>query len=400
MSPTGTRPHHRRRTRRRRDRRPPADGPRPRRPGRGRRARRAPRAPTGWPRPAGTSPWSRRRSSPGRRPAATGSPPGPCARSPTWASRAPWPAPTATAGSGPTPSAGCSTCPGPSTPPSPPTATSSPATTSTPWSTSGRPRPAPPCSRAPRRSSRSSTTRRRPPAGAGLPVVRGRRGQGQGHRRASARSGPATWWWPTGPTRASAGRSARAGTGPSPWAWPSAATTRSPGHDQPFIESHLDIRDGEGNVVPGYGWIFPLGDGRVNVGVGLLSTDRRWKGVNTGTLMEHFVAWAPKEWELSPATAPRARRPAASCRWACPSAPGWAPPPWWWATPPGPSTRSTARASPTATRPAAWPRRRWARPCPATGSTRCCATRTGSRTPTASTTGWPGPSSGSSPGPS
>jgi flavin-dependent dehydrogenase len=76
----------------------------------------------------------------------------------------------------------------------------------------------------------------------------------------------------------------------------------SPGHDRPFIESHLDIRDGDGNVVPGYGWIFPLGDGRVNVGVGLLSTDRRWKGINTGTLMEHFVAWAPKEWELSPAT--------------------------------------------------------------------------------------------------
>jgi flavin-dependent dehydrogenase len=76
----------------------------------------------------------------------------------------------------------------------------------------------------------------------------------------------------------------------------------SPGHDQPFIESHLDIRDDDGKVVPGYGWIFPLGDGRVNVGVGLLSTDRRWKGVNTSTLMEHFVGWAPKEWELSAAT--------------------------------------------------------------------------------------------------
>jgi menaquinone-9 beta-reductase len=76
----------------------------------------------------------------------------------------------------------------------------------------------------------------------------------------------------------------------------------SPGHDQPFIESHLDIRDDDGKVVPGYGWIFPLGDGRVNVGVGLLSTDRRWKGVNTSTLMEHFVAGAPREWELSPAT--------------------------------------------------------------------------------------------------
>ena len=77
---------------------------------------------------------------------------------------------------------------------------------------------------------------------------------------------------------------------------------RSPGHDRTFIESHLDIRDGEGKVVPGYGWIFPLGDGRVNVGVGLLSTDRRWKGVNTSTLMDHFVAYAPDEWELSPAT--------------------------------------------------------------------------------------------------
>ncbi len=76
----------------------------------------------------------------------------------------------------------------------------------------------------------------------------------------------------------------------------------SPGHDQRFIESHLDIRDGDGNVVPGYGWIFPLGDGRVNVGVGLLSTDRRWKGVNTSTLMDHFVAGAPEAWELSPSS--------------------------------------------------------------------------------------------------
>ena len=77
---------------------------------------------------------------------------------------------------------------------------------------------------------------------------------------------------------------------------------RSPGHDQPFIESHLDIRNDDGEVVPGYGWIFPMGDGRVNAGVGLLSTERRWRGVNTTTLMEHFVAGAPPEWELSPPT--------------------------------------------------------------------------------------------------
>ena len=77
---------------------------------------------------------------------------------------------------------------------------------------------------------------------------------------------------------------------------------RSPRHDDPLIESHLDIRDADGEVVPGYGWIFPLGDGRVNVGVGLLSTEQRWKGVNTSRLMDAFIAGAPKSWGLSPET--------------------------------------------------------------------------------------------------
>jgi geranylgeranyl reductase family protein len=73
-------------------------------------------------------------------------------------------------------------------------------------------------------------------------------------------------------------------------------------HDDVFIESHLDIRDPEGNVVPGYGWIFPMGDGRVNVGVGLLSTEQRWRGVNTSTLMDTFVGYAPASWGLSAQT--------------------------------------------------------------------------------------------------
>ncbi len=77
---------------------------------------------------------------------------------------------------------------------------------------------------------------------------------------------------------------------------------RSDRLDEPWIESHLDIRDPDGEVVPGYGWIFPLGDGRVNVGVGLLSTDQRWKGVNTTKLMDAFVAGAAESWGLSEAT--------------------------------------------------------------------------------------------------
>jgi geranylgeranyl reductase family protein len=85
--------------------------------------------------------------------------------------------------------------------------------------------------------------------------------------------------------------------------WPMGMAIRgyftSPNSADGFIESHLDIRDAEGNVVPGYGWVFPLGDGRINVGVGLLSTDRRWKGVNTTKLMETFVDFAPEHWGIS-----------------------------------------------------------------------------------------------------
>ena len=45
-----------------------------------------------------------------------------------------------------------------------------------------------------------------------------------------------------------------------------------------------------------------MGDGRVNVGVGLLSTDQRWKGINTTHLMDAFVGYAPASWGLSPET--------------------------------------------------------------------------------------------------
>ena len=77
----------------------------------------------------------------------------------------------------------------------------------------------------------------------------------------------------------------------------------SPLHDDPWIESHLDIRDRDGNHLPGYGWIFPVGDGTVNVGVGLLSTFTGWKNVNTSHLMDAFCATAPERWGISPETA-------------------------------------------------------------------------------------------------
>ena len=88
--------------------------------------------------------------------------------------------------------------------------------------------------------------------------------------------------------------------------WPMGMALRgyytSDRHDEAWIDSHLDIRDPKGDVVPGYGWIFPLGDGRVNVGVGLLSTGGAWKGVNTTKLQEYFVAQTAEAWGLSEET--------------------------------------------------------------------------------------------------
>ncbi|HUP68759.1 MAG TPA: geranylgeranyl reductase family protein [Acidimicrobiales bacterium] len=76
----------------------------------------------------------------------------------------------------------------------------------------------------------------------------------------------------------------------------------SPRHDEPWIESHLDLRDRDGNNLPGYGWIFPVGDGRINVGIGLLSTFKKWKDVNTSHLMASFAETAPESWDIRPET--------------------------------------------------------------------------------------------------
>jgi geranylgeranyl reductase family protein len=77
----------------------------------------------------------------------------------------------------------------------------------------------------------------------------------------------------------------------------------SPLHDEPWIESALDLKDRAGHQLPGYGWIFPVGDRTINVGVGLLSTFKDFKSVNTTHLMNEFVAMAPEYWGISPDTA-------------------------------------------------------------------------------------------------
>jgi len=74
----------------------------------------------------------------------------------------------------------------------------------------------------------------------------------------------------------------------------------SPMHADPWIESALDVRDRNGNTLPGYGWIFPVGNGTINVGIGLLSTFRDWKSVNTSHLMTEWAHTLPEHWGITP----------------------------------------------------------------------------------------------------
>ncbi len=67
------------------------------------------------------------------------------------------------------------------------------------------------------------------------------------------------------------------------------AYVRSERHDDPWISSHLELVDEGGTTLPGYGWIFPLGDGRVNLGVGSLATGARHGDVHLHTLLQHYA---------------------------------------------------------------------------------------------------------------
>lgn len=70
----------------------------------------------------------------------------------------------------------------------------------------------------------------------------------------------------------------------------------SPRADEPWISSDLELRSIDGTVLPGYGWIFPLGNGEVNIGVGALATVKRPAEIALKPLIKHYTALKADEW--------------------------------------------------------------------------------------------------------
>ena len=69
--------------------------------------------------------------------------------------------------------------------------------------------------------------------------------------------------------------------------------------DDPWISSHLELRGEQGEILSGYGWIFPLGNGEVNLGVGTLATARRPANVAIKPLMRFYAEQRREEFELT-----------------------------------------------------------------------------------------------------
>ncbi|MFN2626488.1 MAG: geranylgeranyl reductase family protein [Mycobacteriales bacterium] len=69
----------------------------------------------------------------------------------------------------------------------------------------------------------------------------------------------------------------------------------SPRHLDNYLESWLELWQGD-RLLPGYGWIFGLGDGTSNVGVGLLNTSAGFRNTNYKALLDRWLATMPAAW--------------------------------------------------------------------------------------------------------
>lgn len=67
--------------------------------------------------------------------------------------------------------------------------------------------------------------------------------------------------------------------------------------DADSLDIYLKLRY-QGDQLPGYGWVFPLGDGRVNIGLGYVNSYKHWQSINATQFLGEFLATLPREWEL------------------------------------------------------------------------------------------------------
>ncbi len=77
----------------------------------------------------------------------------------------------------------------------------------------------------------------------------------------------------------------------------------SPRSNDDYMESWLELWDGKpgaSNLLPGYGWVFGMGDGTVNVGLGTVASKPDKAGQNYREMFSRWIAATPEEWGFRP----------------------------------------------------------------------------------------------------
>ncbi len=77
----------------------------------------------------------------------------------------------------------------------------------------------------------------------------------------------------------------------------------SPRHDDDYLESWLELWDRRGaqdRLLPGYGWVFGMGDGTSNVGLGVLNTSAAFKELDWREILKAWCASMPEDWGYTP----------------------------------------------------------------------------------------------------
>jgi geranylgeranyl reductase family protein len=74
----------------------------------------------------------------------------------------------------------------------------------------------------------------------------------------------------------------------------------SPRTDDDWMEGWLELPDATGKLLPGYGWVFGVGDGTSNVGLGILNSSAEFGKLDYKQVLRDWTAGMPAEWGFSP----------------------------------------------------------------------------------------------------
>ena len=83
----------------------------------------------------------------------------------------------------------------------------------------------------------------------------------------------------------------------------SAIAIRSEMHANRPDSDSLDIYlklEFQGDQLPGYGWVFPMGSGGFNIGLGYVNSYKNWQSINATQFLGEFLRTLPRDWELPP----------------------------------------------------------------------------------------------------